>query len=496
MTKKDDMNGPCKKDKQQHTVLKPLEGMAHALKDVGRRCQAQAEGSLHMDLNHDGVVGKAPGPHINGSLKKDKQQHAVLKCAEKVVYGLGDVGRSWRIKAEDSLHVDLNGDGSVGKSEDDMDASCHSLLNRSDSMLNGPELFNAIDYEEARHDMGTGDLILLHGTQWYSLIIKGLTGGWYTHVGVVVRDPPHDILQLYKVHPDKDGLYVLESSPHTDDGRTGGGVQLSPLGQWLQKKKKFYAIERGDTFFVSWRRLHFENYEKSEKRPTKHFPSFVDFLKDAHEKSYERDSIELFQCARKANKKEDLSSIFCSELVAWAFEALNLLPQRENASNWVPSQFSFLHKSDWINKKIARGGHLDKDRRIQISEQWSEVRHPKKQFLCPRLRTPPTQTHRLSLPARLDPDPLRSWSTPQPSSPKTCSSSWPQPGPSTQPDAVSPGRCPSAMDEGSELCREPSAKCFAGAPARPGTPERRHSTSGVFSHSFKFPAIQRGNVQR
>ena len=421
--------------------------------------------------------------------KQDTQQHGILKFAERMAYGLRDAQQRCWARLERTLDVDLNGDGFVGEApDDDLSNSCSVLLNRRQSALDGPELFNVIDYEEARHDMGTGDVILLHGTQWYSLIIKGLTGGWYTHVGVVVRDPPHNLLQLYKVPPDEDGLYILESSPHTDDGRTGGGVQLSPLGQWLQKKKKFYAIERGDTFFVSWRRLHFENYEKSEKRPTKHFPSFVRFLFDAHERSYERDSIELFQCARKANKKEDLSSIFCSELVAWAFKELNLLPQRENASNWVPSQFSFLHKSDWINEKISRGGHLDKDRRIRVHDERPEP-EPQSQmdFLFPRVPSPPKrakgQRRGTTLP---DVDPLRAWSTPRPPSPKAVGSTWPRSRGPWSPDSAVPGRRASAPSAGPERSSEPSED----TPEKPHPPYRRSSTcAAAFSRGFTFPPI-------
>eukprot|EP00667_Euglena_gracilis_P032058 EG_transcript_48057 len=99
----------------------------------------------------------------------------------------------------------------------------HSELDsKSDEELS--QLFNAVDYNAIAPQMGTGDVLLLHGTELFSTAIKLVTRSWYSHVAIVLKEPSPDILQLYglEFRRDPHGLYAFESDSETEDGRKGG----------------------------------------------------------------------------------------------------------------------------------------------------------------------------------------------------------------------------------------------------------------------------------
>ena len=186
-------------------------------------------------------------------------------------------------------------------------------------------------------------------------------------MSVVVKDPPEAILELYGLHDNRDanGLYVFESDSETEDGREGGGVQLLPLRNWVIEMKRYYAVERSDRFFLVWRRLQWNDHDPSP-RSASEFEGLLTVLEQAQGKSYEQNRLQLAGCTVHMNQTEDLSSVFCSELVAWAYEGLGLFPKEDNASNAVPIQFSWMYRGDNISRRIAHAGHLDKDRRLKI----------------------------------------------------------------------------------------------------------------------------------
>jgi hypothetical protein len=60
---------------------------------------------------------------------------------------------------------------------------------------------------------------------------------------------------------------------------------------------------------------------------------------EVHGEAYKRSKFQLAGSAVRANKSEDLSSIFCSELVAAALRANGLLGPGRNANNYLPKDF-------------------------------------------------------------------------------------------------------------------------------------------------------------
>uniref|UniRef100_A0A7S4GHL5 Uncharacterized protein n=1 Tax=Eutreptiella gymnastica TaxID=73025 RepID=A0A7S4GHL5_9EUGL len=286
-----------------------------------------------------------------------------------------DRGQTRIAQLEKATGIDINQDGRLGDKR--VYCSNRELERMTDEELDRPEMFNAIHYDEAKAEMGTGDIILLHGTELFSMTIKSATRSWYSHVSLVIRDPPNDILKLYGLEneTDPDGLYVFESDSETEDGREGGGVQMRPLRKWVVEMKRYYAVERQARFFLAWRRMVWKappGCPSLQRRKTCEFPDFIKVLHEAHGKSYEKKPVQMVASTVHLNQKEDLSSVFCSELVAWSYKALGIFTPAENASNWVPLQFSWTYKSDIVNEHTKLAGKLDKDRRLRIEVPGAE----------------------------------------------------------------------------------------------------------------------------
>ena len=81
--------------------------------------------------------------------------------------------------------------------------------------------------------------------------------------------------------------------------------------------------------------------------------------------SYESSQKELAAVVVKLNRKENLSTIFCSELVAHALKVMKLLPERASASNFLPRDFSSHERMDGKDISLLRGCKYAREVRIR-----------------------------------------------------------------------------------------------------------------------------------
>ncbi|QDT98675.1 C40 family peptidase [Gimesia aquarii] len=178
-------------------------------------------------------------------------------------------------------------------------------------------------YEEIRDQFKTGDIILFSGKGAFSSMIKLFSGGKWSHIGMVIRLPDFD-----------DAVLLWESTTltNTSDVEFNSsikGVQLVALSERISR----YAGE------ISLRPLNKPINESM----------YSDLSQLRHKLSrrpYERDELELLRSAwdgiAGANS-EDLSSVFCSELVAEAYQSMGLLPEPPvglPSNEYTPLDFS------------------------------------------------------------------------------------------------------------------------------------------------------------
>jgi len=196
----------------------------------------------------------------------------------------------------------------------------------------------------------TNTLSNLPGVTWPELTDKNLTLKKLKH--------------LVKAKVEDDNIYIFESDMATFDKRQGGGVQLVPLNWWLFDNEKYY----GSRMYTVVRML------VSPNNQSKNFPELEEWLFSMAQTLYETKKADLMKSVMKANRTEDLSTVFCSELVAATFKKIGLLPDKTVSSNMLPRDFasgtykSKLHVRHRGNDmKLENGAHLEKELRIFLN---------------------------------------------------------------------------------------------------------------------------------
>lgn len=174
-------------------------------------------------------------------------------------------------------------------------------------------------YQAARGKMDTGDLILFDGKGQVSSVIKHLTRSRWSHVGMVYRIPSHDLVLLWE-------STSLSNLKDITTGVARRGVQLVPL----RERVRTYPGK------VGWRKL---NVPRTGPAMT----ALNSLRLEVSGRNYEESMIELIKAAYDGSfgrNVEDLSSLFCSELVAEAYQRMRLLDGTLPSNEYTPKDFS------------------------------------------------------------------------------------------------------------------------------------------------------------
>lgn len=181
-------------------------------------------------------------------------------------------------------------------------------------------------YEEIRKQLKTGDILLFSGKGGISDGIKFFTLSRYSHVGMVYR--------LSHTLDPQDTLFCWESTTlsdlkDADSGKLTKGVQRVELSERLER-----CFARG--YEISVRPLSMPLTEQMVL-------ALNNFRHQVSGRPYEKDKIELLKAAYDGlfgDNKEELSSLFCSELVAEAYQKMGLLNEKIPSNEYIPKDFS------------------------------------------------------------------------------------------------------------------------------------------------------------
>ena len=175
-------------------------------------------------------------------------------------------------------------------------------------------------YENIRSKMKTGDIVLFSGKGGISHGIKLFTLSKWSHVGMILRLPDSKAVFLWE-------STTLSTLRDIIDGKRKKGVQLVLLRDRIN-------TYRGD---VSVR--HLSGFELNKERYLK----LMKFRDEVRNRPYEKSEIELVKSAYDGpwgHNEEDLSSLFCSELVAEAYQRIGLLSEEIPSNEYTPKDFS------------------------------------------------------------------------------------------------------------------------------------------------------------
>ena len=167
---------------------------------------------------------------------------------------------------------------------------------------------SGLKYPDVRSDLKTGDIVLFSGTSFTSSVIKWGIGGKWSHVGIVVRTP---------AFPDRVLLWestTLADLADVETNRVQSGVQLVWLSARLATYHGSFKLRALDTAITPEMDTALaQRRSQLSGRP------------------YEQKKLELLESALDGwfgkSKHEHLHSLFCSELVAEAYQAMGLLPE-------------------------------------------------------------------------------------------------------------------------------------------------------------------------
>jgi len=175
-------------------------------------------------------------------------------------------------------------------------------------------------YEDIRDTLDTGDIVLFSGKGRISGLIKWVTKSEWSHIGMVLRLVEWNMLLLWE-------STTLSKIKDIQSGEARQGVQLVPLSERL----------KGYDGRVGIRRLnYFDKYQAVDTM------ALMEFRREVKGRPYERSKLELLKSAYDGpfgKNEEDLSSLFCSELVAEAYQRLGLLTEGTPSNEFTPADF-------------------------------------------------------------------------------------------------------------------------------------------------------------
>ncbi|MBC8870942.1 MAG: hypothetical protein H8E44_16075 [Planctomycetes bacterium] len=177
-------------------------------------------------------------------------------------------------------------------------------------------------YTQIRNKLDTGDIVLFSGKGGISAGIKWFTISKWSHVGMVVRLPDWNMVLLWE-------STTLSNIADVMDGKAKQGVQLVALSERLRTYGGEAAIRR-----------------LSVKRTAAMNNALMRLRQEVKGRPYETSKVELVKAAYDGwwgENTENLSSLFCSELVAEAYQRMGLLSNSKSAlpsNEFTPKDFS------------------------------------------------------------------------------------------------------------------------------------------------------------
>jgi len=194
------------------------------------------------------------------------------------------------------------------------------------------------EYSAIRNELKTGDIVLFSGKGAFSDIIKLVSFSKWSHVGMILNFSEYDFITIWE-------STTLSNIKDLTSGKSRKGVQLVPLSSRVQK----YG---GD---MSVRQL------KGGVLPLNSVSKLMKLRSELRGKKYEQSKVELIKSAYDGpfgRNHEDLSSVFCSELVAEAYQSLGLLTEKKPSNEYTPEDFSekkmkALKGSFYLSKEIT-----------------------------------------------------------------------------------------------------------------------------------------------
>ena len=180
---------------------------------------------------------------------------------------------------------------------------------------------------------------LLAGDDITSGFIRKVTDSSWSHVALILKDQTNS-------------KYCFESTGNYDAIMHHGMLPQVQISRWDLALKNYSGVVAQREFTLSIRK------ENNPETVGKLVRSLIG-------RSYETNLISLIEAINSKNKKADLSSLFCSELVAMVLQNLGYLDNTKLSDNYLPCDFStevhvFMNGAVVGDEILLKGNILDK----------------------------------------------------------------------------------------------------------------------------------------
>lgn len=172
------------------------------------------------------------------------------------------------------------------------------------------------EYDDRRQYLKTGDIVLFSGKQAISAAIKWMSRSKWSHVGMVYR--LEDLILLWE-------STMISDITDFDSNEAVRGVRLVVLSE---------CVKQYDADIVV-RHLKVDWTDKMNRALTA-------FRRKVRGRPYEKSKVELIKAAYDGwlgENREDLSSLFCSELIAETYQQVGLLPDVKDGG-WPSNEYT------------------------------------------------------------------------------------------------------------------------------------------------------------
>jgi hypothetical protein len=206
-----------------------------------------------------------------------------------------------------------------------------------------------VSWEDFLQGMGTGDILMHHGTGTNSRMMQKGMQCYYSHTCMVTRNPPEDVMALYEVKERcETGCYIWELTSQEAEH-----CRLIPFLPWLKHER----TRNNEEYMLMWRKMNGLGSREEQ---------LWDAIRKDRSIPYEKHMSQMFKALGEFNKHEHIESAFCSEVVAYAYKQSGVLSPQENASNYTTREFSAFYAKNDINEKMINGVRLDPERRVDL----------------------------------------------------------------------------------------------------------------------------------
>mmetsp|Transcript_4208 Transcript_4208/g.5618 ORF Transcript_4208/g.5618 Transcript_4208/m.5618 type:complete len:346 (+) Transcript_4208:200-1237(+) len=204
-------------------------------------------------------------------------------------------------------------------------------------------------YYTTLQNCSQGDVVLYYTKQYGAKLQRLVTRSRFDHIGILV---------IWEKCSDDCCPAALKESRKSAGIKAWHTLEADATGVTLYRFTPALIKAYNGTCCI--RHLKFDDKVVNDCTRKKMEQDLHSFIEEMYGRPYEKHALEMIKAANMfgGNKKEDLSSVFCSELVAAAYRRMGILSEGRTCNSYIPGDFASTAKTK-RRIKLVNGAHLE-----------------------------------------------------------------------------------------------------------------------------------------